>query len=93
MSCFSSFFAVVAWGNLLLQYVNSMNCTFKLGWGVNGSLYEGVVPCMQSIPGCSLARHLHLGRDHVHGGAMMVLYSSIYGFWALPMFMSVKLFR
>lgn len=89
MSYFPSFLRVVAWGNLSLQYMNSIKCIFKLGWGVNGACHW--VLCQECIV-CSIAvwRGIYtLGGSMCMKGAMMVLYSLTYG-WILPAFMSVK---
>jgi hypothetical protein len=63
MSYFYSYFLVmVAWGDLLLQYVDLTNCTFKSRWVVNGGFSMDIVSRMQSMSSCSLVGHLHLGR-------------------------------
>lgn len=56
------FLVVFVKKNMLLRYINSKSWTFRLGFGVNRGLVEGVAPKMHSILGCSRVGHLQCGR-------------------------------
>ena len=47
--------------------MDSSICTLRFGLGVKGGSYVGGAPKMHNISGLSRVRHLHLGRQHVHG--------------------------
>jgi hypothetical protein len=54
--------------------VNSSNCTFKLGFGVSGGLYVGLVPRMQYTSGQVWQSSCILGGSMCIGGTMGILY-------------------
>lgn len=60
--CYLGFLVVVAWGESINIVRKPKKLYFKIGWGVHGGLYVGVVPRMHRMSGHSLAGHLHFGR-------------------------------
>lgn len=86
----SSYPVVASKGNLLLQYVILGCWTFRLEYGENGGLIEGVVPRMHSISGHIHTGHLQHGREQEHGRSHdSKAFSGVHSL-SFPTFMSMK---
>ena len=76
--------------NLLLQYVNSMNCMVRLGFmSVGGSFWYGN-PLTQRMSGLNLALQWHLCVPHVQGSSQLGTVFSWGVLLKVPAFMRMK---
>ena len=79
-------FSIVSYGNLSLQYVNSMNCIVRLSDGFDGGLLLYGWPFIHRISGLHLALHWHRCCPHelVTSHEGIVFSWGFYIYWLLP---------